>query len=164
MLPTDIELVYEWRNDPGVRKFMFDGAPLDHNSHADWFDKAHRNPLRHLLLVCRRGQPFGFVQFTVNSSRRVADWGFYADPKGPKGQGKILGHAALDYGFKIIGLHKVCGQVIEKNLGSIRFHERFGFIAEGILRSHHLSDNGYQDVHLFGLLASEWESSTDRTS
>ena len=164
MLPTDIELVYQWRNDPRVRQFMFNTAPLDPNSHADWFDKTHRDPLRHLLLVCQDGRPFGFAQFTVESNRSIADWGFYADPNGPKGQGKILGHAALDYGFGIIGLHKICGQVIEKNPRSIQFHERLGFRAEGILRSHHLSDNGYQVIHLLGLLASEWESSTDSTS
>ena len=28
MLPTDIELVYQWRNDPRVRQFMFNTAPL----------------------------------------------------------------------------------------------------------------------------------------
>ena len=164
MLPTDIEHVYQWRNDPRVRQFMFNPAPLNPNDHAEWFDKTHRDPLRHVLLVCQGGRPFGFVQFTVKSSRTVADWGFYVDPKGPKGHGKILGRAALDYGFNILGLHKICGQVIEKNRRSIKFHERFGFTAEGILRSHHLFNNGYQEVHLFGLLASEWANSTDSIS
>ena len=161
MLATDIELVFKWRNDPKVRKFMFDTAPLEPKEHAAWFDRTHRDPLRHLLLVCQGEQPFGFVQFTLKLCRTVADWGFYVDPKGPKGQGTILGHAALNYGFNVLGLNRVCGQVIDRNPRSMIFHVRLGFTAEGILRSHYLSDNGYYDVHMYGLLASEWASQTD---
>lgn len=160
MLATDVELVFQWRNDPRVREFMFNTAPLDPDGHAAWFDNTHEDPLRHLLLVCQDSRPFGFVQFTVKLCRRVADWGFYVDPKGPKGQGTLLGHAALDHGFNALGLHRICGQVVAHNQRSVMFHERLGFTAEGVLESHHLSNNGYQDVHLFSLMASEWKSST----
>lgn len=160
MLATDVERVFQWRNDPRVRQFMFNTAPLDPDGHAAWFDNTDQDPLRHLLLVCQDSRPFGFVQFTVQSCRRVADWGFYVDPNGPKGQGALLGHAALDYGFNALGLHRICGQVVAHNHKSVVLHERLGFTAEGVLRSHHLSDNGYQDLHLFGLLASEWANST----
>ena len=160
MLATDVELVFQWRNDPRVRKYMFDAAPLEPKGHAAWFDKTHQDPLRHLLLVCQGRRPFGFVQFAMKLCPTVADWGFYVDPKGPKGQGALLGAAALDYGFNALGLHRICGQVVAHNQRSVIYHERLGFTAEGVWRSHHLSDNGYQDVHLFGLLASEWENST----
>ena len=160
MLVTDVELIFQWRNDPRVRQVMFNTAPLDSDSHTAWFDRTHQDPLRHLLLVCRGNQPFGFVQFTVKLCRSVAEWGFYVDPEGPKGQGAILGPAVLDYGFNTLGFHRICGQVIESNIGSVIFHERLGFTSEGTLRSHHLSNTGYQDVHMFGLLASEWANST----
>ena len=160
MLATDVELVFQWRNDPRVRQFMFNKAPLDSDAHAAWFDKTHQDPLRYLLLVCQGSRPFGFVQFTMKLCPMVADWGFYVDPKGPKGQGALLGYAALDYGFNALGLHRICGQVITHNQRSVIFHERLGFTAEGLLRSHHLTNNEYQDVHLFGLLASEWAHST----
>ena len=33
MLATDVELVFQWRNDPRVRKYMFDAAPLEPKGH-----------------------------------------------------------------------------------------------------------------------------------
>ena len=160
MLATDVDLVFQWRNDPRVRQFMFNTAPLDPDGHAAWFDKTHQDPLRHLLLVCQGSRPFGFVQFTMKLCRRVADWGFYVDPKGPKGLGALLGPAALDYGFNTLGLLRICGLVVAHNQRSVIFHERLGFKAEGALGSHHLSNNGYQDVYLFCLLASDWANSS----
>ena len=156
MLATDVELVFHWRNDLRVRQFMFNQAPLDPNSHAAWFDKVDQDPLCHVLLICQGKRPFGFVQFNVKLCRGVADWGFYVDPDGPKGQGARLGRIALNYGFNVLELHRICGQVLAHNQRSIIFHERHGFKGEGIMRSHHLCEKGYQDVYLFGLLATEW--------
>lgn len=153
----DVEFVFDWRNDPRVRKYMFNSDPIEPNDHAAWFDKMCQNPRRHLLLVCKETKPFGFVQFNINECGKVADWGFYVDPIGPKGQGTILGHAALDYGFSTLSLNKIYGQVLVENRKSLAFHAKFGFIEEGIYQSKHFSANKYQDIHLLVLLAKEWE-------
>jgi UDP-4-amino-4,6-dideoxy-N-acetyl-beta-L-altrosamine N-acetyltransferase len=153
----DVELVFEWRNDPRVRKYMFNSDPIELNDHAAWFDKMCQNPQRHLLLVCKGVKPFGFVQFNINECRKVADWGFYVDPISPKGQGAVLGHAALNYGFKTLSLNKIYGQVLVENSKSLAFHKKLGFTEEEIFQTQHFSANKYQDIHLLGLLAKEWE-------
>ena len=91
------------------------------------------------------------------SCKTIADWGFYVDPDGPKGQGMALGRSVLSFGFVELQLHRVTGQVLDSNIRSIKFHNRLGFTAEGKLRSHHPTEIGYQDVHLFGLLGHEWK-------
>jgi UDP-4-amino-4,6-dideoxy-N-acetyl-beta-L-altrosamine N-acetyltransferase len=154
----DVSLVFSWRNDPRIRKYMFNTDPIDPDVHVAWFEKTHQDPKRHLLLACYNERPFGFVQFNVSGCGSVADWGFYVDPDGPKGQGRMLGRAALNYGFNTLSLHKICGQVLSENSRSLAFHEKIGFILEGILRSHRFHVNGYQDVHFFGILDDEWTS------
>lgn len=152
----DLSLVFDWRNCTSVRKYMFNSNPLEPDHHLTWFEKTQQNLRKHPLLVCQNERPFGFVQFNVSDCGAVADWGFYVDPNGPKGQGAILGRAALNFGFNDLSLNRICAQVLASNPRSLAFHAKLGFTLEGVLRSHHLAVTGYQDVHLFGISSNEW--------
>lgn len=160
MKQSDINLVYKWRNDPRVRRHMINSNPIDLNTHVSWFEKSSQDQQRQLLIVLKENIPFGFAQFNLLNCATIADWGFYVDPDGPKGQGSVLGKLVLSYGFRDLRLHRVTGQVLNGNHRSIVLHQRLGFKAEGILRSQYLTEYGYQDVHLFGMLSSEWIGGT----
>lgn len=153
----DLRRVRRWRNDLRVREHMFNASPIDEIEHAAWFKTSSLNERRYLLVVLRADILFGFAQFNLSQCRTVADWGFYVDPDGPKGQGYELGHSVLSFAFNSLQLKRVNGKVLDSNIRSIKFHRRMGFVEEGRLRSHHLTELGYQDVHLFGLLAHEWK-------
>lgn len=152
----DLDLVLGWRNDTRVRKHMFDSNLIKQEDHKSWFENASNDPKRHLLLLLRANVPFGFAQLQFSNCATIADWGFYVDPDGPAGQGKALGQEVLSYGFEQLRLHRITGRVLAENLTSINFHRHLGFVDEGLLRSHHYTDNGYQNVHLFGLQSHEW--------
>lgn len=160
MNSEDLSRVYAWRNDPRIRNFMLNSNEISLHQHAAWFETACTDPLRHLLLVCELDIPFGFVQLGLDDARKKADWGFYTNPDGPKGQGSLLGRSVLDFAFSTLKLERIFAQVLAFNIRSIIFHQRLGFVEEGILRSHHFTDNGYQDVHLFGLMAGEYREKT----
>ena len=153
---SDLDIVLGWRNDPRVRKHMFNSNLIKQEDHKAWFENASNDTTRHLLLLLRANIPFGFAQLQFSNCATIADWGFYVDPDGPAGQGKVLGQAVLSYGFEQLRLHRITGRVLSQNLRSINFHKHLGFVDEGILRSHHYTKNGYQDVCLFGLLSEEW--------
>ena len=154
----DLKLVHKWRNDPRVRRNMFSPKLISSNDHAVWFETNSNDAKCHLLLVLNNDVPFGFAQFKLSNCKTVADWGFYVDPSGPKGQGSYLGQAILSFGYETLRLHRVVGQVLNDNQSSIELHKRLGFTSEGILRSHHLTEQGYQDVHFFGLLSVDWKN------
>ena len=156
MNSADLNRVYAWRNDPRIRNSMFNSNEISFHQHVAWFETAWTDPLRHLLLVCELDIPFGFAQLSLDDARRKADWGFYTNPDGPKGQGSLLGRSVLDFAFSKLKLERISAQVLAFNIRSITFHQRIGFVEEGILRSHHFTDNGYRDVHLFGLMAAEY--------
>lgn len=158
MTATDLPMVLEWRNHPNVRRFMFTQHEITFQEHARWFVQASQDQTRRLLIIEENGHAIGYVQFTNLGPEGISDWGFYARPDSPKGTGKKLGIAALDHGFRILKLHKVCGQAIERNTNSIRFHERLGFTREAELRDQKFINNQYENLICFGLLAHEWKA------
>ena len=158
MTNDDLHLVLSWRNHPEIRRYMFKNHEIKFSEHRRWFDQIEQNPNRKLLIYMSNGIPTGFIQFNQMSETPVADWGFYLAPEAPKGTGRLLGHAALNYAFKHLGLHKVSGQALANNKSSIRMHIALGFKQEGLLREQHYDEQTYHDVVCFGLMVFEWQS------
>lgn len=153
----DLLLVLSWRNHPQIRRYMLTQHEISFEEHKNWFAKASQDASRRLLIVEDDHMPIGYVQFSNVTEGGVADWGFYANPKAPKGIGRKLGTTALDHAFRQLHLHKVCGQALAFNNGSIAFHERLGFTQEGVLRDQCRIDGTYHALICFGLLQHEWQ-------
>jgi UDP-4-amino-4,6-dideoxy-N-acetyl-beta-L-altrosamine N-acetyltransferase len=153
---ADLPLVLSWRNHPDIRRCMFNPQPIESNEHLAWFARASADPDTYLYVYEAQGQPSGFAKIVRIDRGQVADWGFYAAPGAAKGTGSRLGRAVLEQAFGTLGLHKLCAQVLASNERSLEFHRRMGFQPEGVLREQHFDGEAWQDVHLFGLVASEW--------
>lgn len=149
-------MVLAWRNHAEVRRYMFTQHEIGLDEHRNWFEKVSQDPRRRLLIVEEDKQAIGYVQFSKVEDGGVADWGFYARPDAPKGTGRKLGVMALNHAFGPLKLHKVCGQAIASNQASIAFHQRLGFVLEGVLRDQQRINGAYHSLHCFGLLATEW--------
>ncbi|WP_233254472.1 UDP-4-amino-4,6-dideoxy-N-acetyl-beta-L-altrosamine N-acetyltransferase [Limnohabitans sp. 2KL-51] len=163
MIEDDLPMVLAWRNHPEVRRYMFTHHEISLAEHTQWFMRAVQDNARRLLIVQEQGSPIGYVQFSNVEPGGVADWGFYARPEAAKGTGSKLGASALEHAFGQLKLHKVCGQAIDTNQASIRFHERLGFKREGVLRDQKRMNEQYQTLICFGLLAHEWQAHTQGT-
>lgn len=156
MTRDDLEQVLAWRNHIDVRRYMYSQHEISLDEHASWFERASLDSKRNLLMFERDRVPLGFVNLHQIAAGGVADWGFYVAPEAPRGTGRHLGKTALQYAFDPLGLHKVCGQALEYNERSIRFHKSLGFRQEGFLREQHFDGFAYFNVMCFGLLAAEW--------
>jgi UDP-4-amino-4,6-dideoxy-N-acetyl-beta-L-altrosamine N-acetyltransferase len=155
----DLPMVLAWRNHPAVRSYMLTQHEISLDEHRNWFARVKEDKTRQQLIVLDGADPLGFVQFNPVCQGGTAVWGFYARPGAPKGSGSKLGQAALAYAFKDLGLHKVCGQAIESNAGSIAFHQKLGFAEEGRLREQQSIGDRYHTLFCFGLLAKDWHES-----
>lgn len=156
MTQADLTMVLSWRNHESVRAFMYTQHEISPDEHARWFERADKDPVRHLLVYEENSIPCGFINFAGSGNFRNAVWGFYAVPNAPKGAGRRMGQAALNYGFESAGFHKITGEALAHNEKSIRFHLVLGFRQEGVLREHFFDGGQYHDVVCLGLLASEW--------
>jgi UDP-4-amino-4,6-dideoxy-N-acetyl-beta-L-altrosamine N-acetyltransferase len=155
----DLVMVLAWRNHRAVRSYMSTQHEISQEEHRNWFARVKEDKTRQQLIVLDGTDPLGFVQFSLVCQGGIADWGFYTRPDAPKGSGTKLGRAALSHAFKKLGLHKVCGQVIESNVASIRFHQKLGFAEEGRLKDQQCIANQYHTLFCFGLLAKDWKES-----
>ncbi len=129
--------------------------------HCDWFERNASDPTRRLLIIEERHEALGFVQLKGVGAGAISEWGFLAAPDKPKGTGRKFGKAAIDYAFRSLQIHKLCGQVLGTNESSIRFHLSLGFRKEGVLRQHHRIEARYHDLICFGLLCEEWLIASD---
>jgi UDP-4-amino-4,6-dideoxy-N-acetyl-beta-L-altrosamine N-acetyltransferase len=157
MVHADLECVLSWRNHPDMRRHMYTQHEITLDEHQRWFERSLQDLRKQLLIFESGNQPLGFVNFSELANGSIADWGFYAAPQAPKGSGRQLGRAALEHAFTQLKLHKVCGQALAYNVGSIRLHQSMGFQQEGILRDQHFDGERYHHVICFGLLSHEWQ-------
>lgn len=158
MHEDDLAMILKWRNHSEVRRYMYTQHEITENEHATWFASASRNIHKHLLIFEMDAVPTGSVTLNCQDNNKIADWGFYLAPNAERGSGTALGCAALDYAFDQLGIHKICGQAIDFNERSIRFHQRMGFSIEGTLRDQFFDGQDYHAVLCYGLLRSEWHS------
>lgn len=158
MREDDLALVLSWRNHPEIRRYMYTTHEIGLAEHTAWFSHASQNPAKHLLIFEADGVPAGFSNLSVQACGGVADWGFYIAPDAPRGMGRRLGKAVLDYAFGPATLHKVAGQALAFNERSIKFHEGLGFVREGVLRDQHFDGERYHSIVAFGMLRHEWHS------
>ena len=71
--------------------------------------------------------------------------------------------AVLQYLFDSAEANRVWCSVREGNVASQRVCLKCGMQPEGVLRQHYACQHGgYDDVHLFGILRSEWQSIAER--
>lgn len=156
MVETDLPLVLKWRNHPGVRRCMFTQHEVTPEEHAQWFTRLCHDDTQSSLIFVIDDIPLGYVNFKKTVALAVADWGFYIAPDAPKGTGRQLGTAVLNYAFRQMKLHKVCAQVLGYNENSKNFHLSLGFKREGVLKQQYFDGEDYHDVECFGLLSNEW--------
>ena len=156
MADTDLRMVLEWRNHLDVQKFMYTSDEISYEDHKNWFANSIRNPLVHLLIFEKDAVSLGFVNICKHPSGRTAEWGFYMAPKAPRGNGLLLGQTTLDYAFRNLKLHKLCGETFADNLASITFHEKLGFTREGLSQDQHFDGEHHRYVAYYGLLYDDW--------
>ena len=81
-----------------------------------------------------------------------------------RGFGKDALMLLLDYYFNEKAYRKAEAHVYSFNNASRAFHEKFGFTLEGTLRARIFSRGKHNDIHVYGLLAEEFNSLYEHNS
>jgi RimJ/RimL family protein N-acetyltransferase len=64
--------------------------------------------------------------------------------------------AVLDYGFRLLSLHRIYGFSLTSNKASGRVMDKCGMRHEGVLRQHLQKNGNFQDVAVHGILREEY--------
>jgi UDP-4-amino-4,6-dideoxy-N-acetyl-beta-L-altrosamine N-acetyltransferase len=163
MTKSDLQMVLNWRNHPDVRKMMYSQHLISADEHESWWTAQQSRLDRRHMLFEADGKPIGVVSFTaIDRENRKAEWAFYAALPAPKGTGRMMEEAALEYAFKELGLNKLCCEVLRQNRRVIELHLSFGFRVEGVFRDHVCINGVYSTAVRLAILARNWRERGSR--
>lgn len=110
--------------------------------------------------VTLHGEPdmlLGTVSLRRYARDRRAELGYWlAQPAWGHGFATEAAQAAVDFGFRALGLARIYAQVLADNRASLRVLDKLGMVNEGVKRQHVLKARRLHDVVLYGLLRDEW--------
>ena len=120
-----------------------------------------------LVMTLKGGETIGGCLFKITDlERREAEVGYLLKRTyWGRGYTTEATHAVLNYGFMMLGLHRVYAQVNPENVGSWRVMEKLGMRREGHLWEVEFTATGeWRDVYLYAILDHEWtpDSQGDR--
>jgi len=125
---TDCRLVYEWRNNPKVRRFFFDPTEIPFGTHKTWFEESLARSDRTILIAQLGDVPVGVIRFDIAENGESAEVDIYIDPQ-KHGQG--LGTQLLETGEQWVTentrVRALKANVMTANVASIRMFIRCGF-------------------------------------
>jgi len=152
-------LLFDWRREPEVDRWMCGPPPADLETHGRWFDRFRADASRRGWIVTLSGEPCGFATLNrISRDNRRAEWTWYIGD--PRARGRGAGRAAqalgLDLAFGELGLEKVWSEVLTDNEVALKAQAGAGFRREGYLRRHVWKGEQPHDVVLLGVLHEEW--------
>lgn len=112
-----------------------------------------------------RQQLVGSIRYnSIDWANRSTELGYWIDAES-EGKGLIARscRVLIDYAFEVLRLNRV---VIQCNVGNPRscaIAEKLGFTREGIARESFRARDVYLDTIIYGLLASEWRASKEKS-
>jgi len=88
---------------------------------------------------------------------RRAELGYWlAAPAWGHGFATEAARAAVDFGFRELGLARIYAQVLAGNRASLGVLDKLGMVNEGVKRQHVSKAHRLHDVVIYGLLRDEW--------
>ena len=132
VLPSERALVYQWRNDPRVRRVMSNPRVIDQEVHKDWWPAAISDPSRRMLILDDEGTPAALLLFFDLKPGASAKWGFYMAPSQDSPERSLatwltVEVAAIAYAFDRLRLETLYCETLETNAAVLLLHGRIGF-------------------------------------
>jgi RimJ/RimL family protein N-acetyltransferase len=123
----DATLIVAWRNDPEIKKWMFNQEEITLDGHLKWF-KSRQNRIDYMICDLNTKKPIGTLNF-ININNFEAEAGKMLGDKNYWGGGyaKEAFKIWLDYGFSNCNLKKIFIRTMASNISNIRLNEKLGF-------------------------------------
>ncbi len=99
----------------------------------------------------------------VNRRHGRAELGYWVGrPYWGRGYATEAARAVIEYGFSVLGLHRICATHFSWNTASGRVMEKCGMVHEAHLREHVRRQGVFEDLDLWGILDDEWRERCTR--
>jgi len=125
--------VLEMRNQPSIRKWMYNQESISVQSHLNFIDSLKKNRTKQYFFVQQGGKWIGVLYFiNIEFGLSEAEFGLYANPfEIIPGVGRILEMASIQYAFEILSLKKLKLEVFSDNKHVVNLHKKYHFECVG---------------------------------
>lgn len=162
MRKEDLDNYRMWNSVPAFGR-NYNSIPIRELSEKktdEWFNEHSDNTFRFAIRSLKSEDFFGVCAIEdIVWPHRV---GWLSIALGPDFHGRGYGREAMEllihYGFNELNLHRLQLTVFSYNEPATKLYEKLGFKHEGIFRDFLQRDGQRHDMHLYGLLAHEWEA------
>ncbi|WP_235941967.1 UDP-2,4-diacetamido-2,4,6-trideoxy-beta-L-altropyranose hydrolase [Pontibacter fetidus] len=123
----DLQLIFDWNNDPEVRQRSFNPEPILLENHTRWFKSKLDDAGCKIYIAEVAGKPAAQIRFDLKNETATISYLISRDFRG-----KGLGHTVLLKGItklqsEVAGIKLIEGLVQQDNPASVRAFEKAGF-------------------------------------
>jgi [ribosomal protein S5]-alanine N-acetyltransferase len=161
----DLEHCRRWINDPEIRQFTLLQTPIDEIGERAWHENRSRGPYPtdiSLAIMLKRGDRLigNTGLHRINWQSRHLTTGALIGEKDcqNKGYGSEAKVLILQYCFDVLGMHRVCSEVLATNPRSLAYLKKNGYRIEGERREHFFRHGTWIGDIQLGILESEWRA------
>lgn len=124
---SDVDLVFEWANDPEVRKQSFHSEPIAYSTHTAWFSSALQAKDMRMYIMVSEDRPIGQVRLNLKADG-TAEVGYLIAPayRG-EGWGKRIIELVERQARNITGVRQMVAWVKASNIASCKIFEKCGY-------------------------------------
>jgi RimJ/RimL family protein N-acetyltransferase len=156
------ERYYSWLNDPEIYQFLETRfVPRSLDNIADFVKRMDAKENEPFMAICLKENDLhiGNIKLgPINWHHRNADISLFIGDKNYWGKGLATEaiQVVTDYAFHMLNLNKIKAGCHATNLGSMKAFEKCGYLQEGLLRSHGMSNGVLYDAVLLGITAQDY--------
>lgn len=148
------ERVRGWRNQEGVRKWMYSDHVISKKEHLRFIEGLAKDRKNYFWMVEDQEGGVGVISLNkVDFKNKNAYLGIYTNPNGRRRDaGKVMIHLLKQLCFEIARLHSLRLEVIDGNERAVRFYRKIGFRKEGRLKEFVLKEGRWRDVIVMAMI------------
>jgi diamine N-acetyltransferase len=151
--PSDVELLYQWENDPEIWKISQTLTPYSKYTLKQFVDSAQEDifsakQLRFMINLMHTKETVGILDiFDIDFLNSRAGMGVLID-KNYRDQeiGTEAVMLALEYLFNTLHLHQIYCDVLNNDLISMKLFTKCGFSVVGVKKDWKKTQDGFEDV------------------
>lgn len=153
----DTPLIVRWRNTESVRRNFIFRETFTEEMHNRWLDTkvASGEVIQYIMVDKSDNMPVGSAYFRDISERnRSAEYGIFIGEETARGKGIGTETAKLftNFGFRVLGLHRIGLRLLSGNTAAEKSYRNAGFVREGVFRDMEYLDGEYRDVIFMAML------------
>ncbi len=150
---SEIELVWKWRNNNSIRKWMFDQDFISFENHLKFIKKLSEKKDKLYFLAKREQIPVGVFSI-VDIKGKTGEWGYYIAPEyHDHNLGVEFYYYGLQFIFEKLNFEKIVGYALIKNKAANSLNDLFGFTKTFMELT---KDNTTESYYYRELSSNEW--------